>query len=69
MMASREANLVDCRQLIADRMNHEHEMMLCLFYRSVRVIEEAFEARREFTTKEGEVQPGRSGLLRATVCH
>ncbi len=58
VMASREANSIECRQLIADFVNHEHEMMLGLFYRSVHVIEEAFQARREYTTKEGEVQQG-----------
>ena len=51
-MASREANSLECRQLIADFVNHEQEMMLGLFYRSVRVIEEALDARREYTTRE-----------------
>src|SRR3954451_23713361 len=58
VMASREANSLECRQLIADFVNHEHEMMLGLFYRSVRVIEEALDARREYTTREGEVLQG-----------
>jgi uncharacterized protein YciI len=32
--------------------------MLGLFYRSIRIIEEAFEARREYTSREGEVLQG-----------
>src|SRR4051812_7793299 len=54
-MASREANSVECRQLTADFVNHEHELMLGLFYRSVHAIAEAFDARREYTPREGEV--------------
>ena len=57
-MASREANSLECRQLIADFENHEHELMLGLFYRAVRVIEEAMDAQREYTTREGEVLQG-----------
>src|SRR3954451_19054830 len=58
VMASREANSLECRQLIADFVNHEHELMLGLFYRSVRIIEQALYARREYTTREGEVLQG-----------
>ena len=32
--------------------------MLGLFYRAVRVIEDAFSATREYTTKEGQVFSG-----------
>jgi hypothetical protein len=57
-MASHEANSLACRQLIADFVNHEHELMLGLFYRAVRAVEEALSATREYTTKEGQVFSG-----------
>ena len=57
-MASREANSLECRQLLMDFVNHEHETMLGLFYRGLRVIEEAFEAKREYPAKDGGVSYG-----------
>jgi len=57
-MASHEANSLACRQLIADFVNHEHELMLGLFYRAVRAVEEALSATREYTTKGGQVFSG-----------
>ena len=43
---------------MADFVNHEHELMFGLFYRSVRVIEQALDARRS-------TQPGEANLYRA----
>jgi hypothetical protein len=50
-LASRETNSPECLQLIAEFVDAEHELMVGLCYRAVRVIEEAFEARREYTTR------------------
>jgi hypothetical protein len=58
VMASRDANSAECRQLIADFVNEEHELMLALFYRSLRTIEEALDAKREYTTRDGGVFEG-----------
>ena len=44
VMASRDANSAECRQLIADFVNEEHQLMLGLFYRAVHAIEEALDA-------------------------
>ena len=57
-MASREANSLECRQLLIDFTNHERELMLGLFYRGLRVTEEAFEAKREYPAKDGSVVYG-----------
>jgi len=57
-MTSHAANSLECRQLIADFVNEEHDLMLGLFYRAVRVIEESFSATREYMTKEGQVVSG-----------
>jgi hypothetical protein len=37
VMASREADSLECRQLLMDFTNYEHEPMLGLFYRGLRV--------------------------------
>ena len=62
-LASREANSPECRQLIADFVNDESEEMRALFYRSLRTIEHALSARREYMTKDGEDYLWRAGPL------
>jgi hypothetical protein len=57
-LASREANSPECRQLIAEFVNAEHVEMRALFYRSVRAVEHALSARREYLTKEGKILYG-----------
>ena len=52
-LASREANSPECRQLVAEFVCDEHAEMRALFYRSLRAIEQALSARREYMTKEG----------------
>ena len=47
-----------CRQLIAEFVNAEHVEMRAMFYRSVRAIEHALSARREYLTKAGEILYG-----------
>jgi hypothetical protein len=54
-LASREANSPECRQLLAEFVSDEHDEMRALFYRSLRAIEQALSARREYMTKEGEI--------------
>jgi hypothetical protein len=54
-LASREANSPDCRQLIAEFVGDEWEEMRAVFYRSMRTIEHALSARREYLTKEGQI--------------
>jgi hypothetical protein len=51
--ASREANSPECRQLIAEFVNDEQDEMRAMLYRSLRAIEQALSARREYMTKEG----------------
>ena len=57
-LASREANSPECRQLIAEFVSDERDEMRGLFYRSLRAIEYALSARREYMTKEGEILYG-----------
>jgi len=52
-LASREANSPECQQLVAEFVSDEHNEMRALFYRSLRTIEQALSARREYMTKEG----------------
>jgi hypothetical protein len=54
-LASREANSPECRQLIAEFVGDEWEEMRAVFYRSMRGIEHALSARREYMTKEGQI--------------
>src|SRR5215207_8999834 len=54
-LASREANSPECRQLLAEFVSDEHNEMRALFYRSLRAIEHALSARREYMTKEGQI--------------
>jgi hypothetical protein len=54
-LASREANSPECRQLLAEFVSDEHNEMQALFYRSLRAIEHALSARREYMTKEGQI--------------
>jgi len=58
VIASREANSSNCRQLIATFVDEERELMFGLCYRATRVIEEALAAMREYTTKDGKVFGG-----------
>jgi integrase len=57
-LASREANSRECRQLIAEFVGDEWEEMRAVFYRSMRAIEHALSARREYLTKEGQIMHG-----------
>ncbi|HYI94628.1 MAG TPA: hypothetical protein VEX68_13865 [Bryobacteraceae bacterium] len=52
-LASPEANSPECRQLVAEFVSDERDEMRALFYRSLRTIEHALSARREYMTKEG----------------
>ena len=54
-LASREANSAECRQLIAEFVGDEWEEMRAVFYRSLGTIEDAFSARREYLTKDGQI--------------
>ncbi len=54
-LASREANSPECRQLVAEFVSDERDEMRALFYRSLRAIEHALSARREYMTKEGQI--------------
>ena len=54
-LASREANSPECRQLIAEFVGDEWQEMRTVFYRSMRAIEHALSARREYMTKEGQI--------------
>jgi hypothetical protein len=54
-LASREANSPECRQLVAEFVSDERDEMCALFYRSLRTIEHALSARREYMTKEGQI--------------
>ena len=54
-LASREANSPKCRQLIAEFVGDEWQEMRAVFYRSMRAIEHALSARREYMTKEGQI--------------
>jgi hypothetical protein len=57
-LASREANSPECRQLIAEFVGDEWQEMRAVFYRSLGVIEDAFSARREYVTKDGQIMQG-----------
>ena len=57
-LASREANSPECRQLIAEFVGDEWQEMRAVFYRSMRAIEHALSARREYLTKEGQIMQG-----------
>ena len=57
-LASREANSPECRQLLAEFVSDEHDETRALFYRSLRAIEHALSARREYMTKEGQIVYG-----------
>ncbi len=54
-LASREANSPDCRQLVGEFVSGERDEMCALFYRSLRAIEQALSARREYMTEEGQI--------------
>ena len=54
-LASREANSPECRQLVAEFVSDERDEMCALFYRSLRTIEQALSAKREYMTKEGQI--------------
>ena len=54
-LASREAISPECRQLVAEFVSDEHNEVRALFYRSLRAIEHALSARREYMTKEGRI--------------
>jgi hypothetical protein len=54
-LASREANSPECRQLLAEFVSDERNEMQALFYPSLRAIEHALSARREYMTKEGQI--------------
>ena len=57
-LASREANSPECRQFIAEFVGDEREEMRALFYRSMRVVEHALSAKREYLTKDGQILQG-----------
>ena len=57
-LASREANSPECRQLIAEFVGDEWQEMRAVFYHSMRAIEHALSARREYMTKEGQIMQG-----------
>src|SRR6186713_669936 len=57
-LASREANSPECRQFIAEFVGDEWQEMRAVFYRSMRAIEHALIARREYMTKEGQIMQG-----------
>ena len=57
-LASREVNSPECRQLIAEFVGDEWEEMRAVFYRSMRAIEHALSARREYLTKDGRIVQG-----------
>ena len=46
------------QQLIAEFVGDEWEEMRAVFYRSMRAIEHALSARREYLTKEGQIMRG-----------
>jgi hypothetical protein len=54
-LASREANSPECRQLIAEFVGDEWQEMRAVFYRSMRAIEHALNARREY---DGQIMQG-----------
>ena len=54
-LASGEANSPECRQLIAEFVGDEWEEMRTVFYRSMRAIEHALSARREYLMKDGQI--------------
>jgi hypothetical protein len=54
-LASREANSPECRQLIAEFVGDEWQEMRAVFYRSIRAVEHALSARREYLTKDGQI--------------
>jgi hypothetical protein len=56
--ASRFVNSPESQQILAQFVQNELDLMLELFYRSLHVIEEAFAATREYTTKDGSVFNG-----------
>jgi hypothetical protein len=57
-LASREANSPECRQLIAEFVGDEWQEMRAVFYQSMRAIEHALSARREYLTKDGQIMQG-----------
>jgi hypothetical protein len=57
-LASREANSREWRQLFALFLVDEWQEMRAVFYRSMRAIEHALSARREYMTKEGQIMQG-----------
>jgi hypothetical protein len=67
-VASREANskcvwqnteiTQECRQFLADFVTAERDEMRVMFYVSLRVIEHALSARKEYTTKDGQILQG-----------
>ena len=66
-LASREANSPECRQLIAEFVGDEWQEMRAVFYRSMRAIEHALSARREYLTKDH--RPDRAGQRRRLGHH
>src|SRR3712207_5293624 len=58
-LASSIVNSPECRQIIADFVNAEHDEMRAMFYRCLRAIEHALSARRgEYMTKDGQIVSG-----------
>jgi hypothetical protein len=57
-LASREANSPECRQLIAEFVSDECNEMHAMFFRSLRAVDHAFSARREYMTKDGQIVYG-----------
>ena len=52
---SRKHELARMPQIIADFVNAERDETRSLFYRSLRAIEQAFSAKKEYLTKEGQI--------------
>jgi hypothetical protein len=57
-LASRFVNSPESQQILAQFVQNELDLMLEMFYRSLFVIVEAFDATREYTTKDGSVFHG-----------
>ena len=57
-LASRHVNSPECRQLIAEFVSDELELMRGLFYRALHAIEQGFDAVREYPLKDGQVLYG-----------
>jgi hypothetical protein len=56
--ASTIANSDQCRQLLSEFADQEHDSLRGLYYRALRVIEHAMAARKEYANKEGFIVKG-----------